>query len=210
MLWMFIAEGTDWWRRTFSNRRLWIGAAPTVILLTLAVHSTWSGWHVHREGDLRSVLQYVKSHWRPGDRIFVHSTAGHVFLYYAPNLGFQPTDYVVGKCSDDVQRTSLYQAESLRGTPRVWLAIWATDENELLFRYLTAIGTVRDTFSVEHDPSVSFMMGGAAVLFDLASPAFAALNPATFSMADRGQPAAPWDCYGVFTAVPEAAQTALR
>ena len=150
LLFVLVAEGADWCRRVVPPRATWIGAAPIIVLLALSLQGTWSGWRIQRSGDLRSVFQYISNHWQPADRLFVHFTAAQQFFYYAPRLGLQAADYTVASCSDDVQRKALWEIERYPGRPRVWIAVWATDQTELLFRYLAATATVRDAFS--NDP----------------------------------------------------------
>ena len=201
---MLVGEGADYFRQLFSTRLRWVGTAPLIVLVALGIQGTWSGWRIQRNGDLRAPLQYVRQHWQPGDRLFVHHAAGQVFLYYAPRLGFASTDYVVSRCSDDVERAALWQMEALGGSPRVWVLVWGTDENELLFRYLSARATVRDTFSAGgQEPGDSFMMRGAAILYDLTAPRSPGVTPATLDVpgtADRHPEAR--SCYGVFSPWP--------
>ena len=204
LLLILVAEGADWCRRTFASGWLWIGAAPMIVLLALGAHGTWSGWRIQRNGDLRSPLEYVRQHWQPGDRLFVHYTAAQVFLYYAPRLGFSSTDYVIGNCSDEVQRAALWQVETLRERPRLWVLVWGADETDLLFRYLTATATVRDTFGGQNSGGSS-MMAGTAILYHLNPPAGPAMTPATFSTAkDADGDFIPQSCYGVFNPFPAA------
>jgi hypothetical protein len=198
---MLAAESAHWWWRRTSRFSIWLAAAPAIVLFTLGLQGAWSTFRLHGDGDVRAALNYTREHWQTGDRLFVYYAAEQPFAYYAPRLGFTPTDYVVGRCSNDLQRTDVWQLDQLRGRPRVWVVTLGTDGTARIFRYLAAIGTVREMFPAAGDGDMSSIIAGAAVLYDMSHPA-SSITPATINI--PGEPetdSVAWDCYGVFRPV---------
>jgi hypothetical protein len=192
-------EGADWSRQALMAHAKWIAAVPSLLLIGLGVQATWHAWGFQGNSDLREVFHYVRDHWRPGDRLYVHFATAQVFMYYAPQLGFAPGEYILGTCSD-TDESMLRQVDVLRDHPRVWMAICCTDESEPVYKYLGSLGPIRDTFAVKGQlPGDSALIRGAAILYDLSAADATAITPSTFPLPPAPAPAGVPPCYGLFT-----------
>jgi hypothetical protein len=192
-------EGACWSRQALMPHAKWIAAAPCLLLIGLGVQGTWHSWGFQGNGDLRGVFHYVRDHWRPGDRLYVHFATAQVFMYYAPRLGFEPGEYLLGTCRD-TDESMLQQVDVLRNRPRVWMAICCTDESEPVYKYLGSLGPTRDTFVVRGQlPGESGLIRGAAILYDLSAADATAITPSTFPLPPPPDPAGVPPCYGLFT-----------
>lgn len=49
--------------------------------------------------EIRPVVAYVKAHQQPGDQLYVYRSGINQFLYYAPQFGYAPDNYVLGENS---------------------------------------------------------------------------------------------------------------
>lgn len=106
--------------------------------------------------EIRPVIEYLKSHQKSSDRIYVYHKGKTQFLYYAPKYGYLETNYLIGygDLPDDrgVSEENLakfkQEIAELRGKQRVWfLFSGAKDEEEKAFLdYLNPIGKKLDLF----------------------------------------------------------------
>ena len=191
-------EGAYWSRQVLVAHAKWIAAAPYLLLIGLGVHGSWHSWRFQGNGDLRGVFHYVRDHWRPGDRLYVHFATAQVFMYYAPRLGFEPGEYLLGICSE-TDESMLRQVDVLRNRPRVWMAICCTDESEPLYKYLGSLGPTRDTFVVGDPlPGESGLIRGAAILYDLSAADATAITASTFPLPPPPDRDGVPPCYGLF------------
>ena len=199
---MVVAEGTGFWWRLLAVRSRWLGALPAVAVLVLAVYSTWNALRTPDLDDIRSVLQNVKSSWRPGDRVYVYYGAGQQFLYYESRYHFAPADYILGTCSGANGRAALRELDQLRGHARMW---FVTSRNavdpEYLLGYLDAIGTRLPMGSVKGPDKYGNRNGAFGYLYDLSeSPRSRSVSADEYTLPEnlrRNEPY-PWTCYGVF------------
>jgi hypothetical protein len=201
---ILVAEGTECCWRIAPARARWMAPLPFAVVLALMVQSTWVGFDERRRQDFRSVLQYVDSHWRPGDRLYVYYAAGQQFLYYAPRYRFTADEYTIGSCSRGRGITYLKELDRLRGQARVWILMSRyTIEPELFSGYLDAIGTRLDSAFVEPSDIDSLYWESAFVnLYDLTnSSKSAAVTADRFALPANLASAEtyPWTCYGVFS-----------
>src|SRR5262249_49611672 len=110
-----------------------------------------------------------------------------------------PGDYIVGTCSD-TDESMLRQVDVLRDNSRVWMAICCTDESEPIYKYLSRLGPVRDTFAVEGElPGDSALLRGAAILYHLSAADATAITASTFPLPPAPAPGGVPPCYGLFT-----------
>jgi hypothetical protein len=192
-------EGAYWSQQVLAGRAKWIAAVPYLLLIGLGVQAAWNAWEFQGNSDLRGVFQYVRDHWRPGDRLYVHFATAQVFMYYAPRLGFAPDEYILGICSE-TDESMLRQVDVLREHPRVWMAICCTDESEPIYKYLGSLGRIRDSFAVKGQlPGDSALLRGAAILYDLSGADATAIKASTFPLPPAPAPADVPPCYGLFT-----------
>ena len=114
--------------------------------------------------ELRTVLEHVRDHRRPGDVMYLYYAAQFPMRYYAPRLGFAEDDYVQGKISRKSPERYLRDLDELRGHRRVWVVFShatekrGVDEQRYILEYLDLIG-VRVEARLEPD--------AAAYLYDL-------------------------------------------
>ena len=192
-------EGAYWSWQILMPRVKWVAAVPFLLLIGLGVQATWHAWGFQGNSDLRGVFHYVRDHWRPGDRLYVHFATAQVFMYYAPRLGFAPADYILGTCSE-TDESMLRQVDVLRDNPRVWMAICCTDDSEPIYKYLASLGKIRDKFAVEGQlAGESALLRGAAILYDLSGAEATAITPSTFPLPPPPEPTGVPLCYGLFT-----------
>jgi hypothetical protein len=69
---------------------------------------------------LRPAAEYVRSHWQPGDALYVYYGAGQAFRYYAPRVGLADSGYVLGGCARGEPVKYLRELDTFRGRRRVW------------------------------------------------------------------------------------------
>jgi hypothetical protein len=92
---------------------------------------------------LRPVLEHVRDRYTPGDRVYVFYGAVPAFGYYAPRLGLEGANVVLGRCSIADPREYLREIDRLRGARRVWVVVTHAQrdgEVELILSYLDRIG----------------------------------------------------------------------
>lgn len=207
LLLILVAEGADWWRQLFSGRLRVLGLAPLILVLSFAGLATWRVLMKPRQPDLRLALGSVRQNWQPSDRLYVHYTAGQVFSYYAPQLGFAPDDYVRGTCSQATNRTPLLEVDGLRGYPRVWVMALGLSDNNPFLIYLNAIGTLGEARDISgSDGATSLLSEGFVSLYDLTSARRPAVSAEAFPVPEETDPeAVPWGCYGVQNPIAETA-----
>ncbi len=145
------------------------GAIPAVLLAmaltatpTLGALRALKTPRTHEE--LRTVLEHVRDHRRPGDVMYLYYAAQFPMRYYAPRLGFTEDDYVQGKISRKSPERYLRDIDELRGHRRVWVVFShstekrGVNEQQYILDYLDRIG-VRVEARIEPD--------AAAYLYDL-------------------------------------------
>jgi hypothetical protein len=121
--------------------------------------------------ELRPVVQYLATHRRPDDPIYVYYGGLHAFRYYAERAGIPPAAYRVIACRRGAWTRYLTALDSLRGSPRLWLVLShafnkaGVREDSLVLGYLARIGRRLDDFTAP---------GATVQLFDLSDSTRAA------------------------------------
>jgi hypothetical protein len=78
----------------------------------------------YRLEELKPIMQYVRDHWREGDKVYLYSQTNVAFEFYASRFGFKPEDWTNGmmaglfKPSQEQIRSDF---EPLVGQPRLWV-----------------------------------------------------------------------------------------
>jgi hypothetical protein len=198
---ILVVEGADWLRRRLSPRVGWVSAVPLMTIAVLAAFALVTEFRARGNGDLRRSMSLIREHWQPGDRAYVHYQSAQVFAYYAPRLGFAPSDYVIGSCQDG-SATALHDIETWRGRSRVWVVALGEEQTGLLARRLNEIGTVRESHLVSGaETDVSDGDRGFVALYDLTTPS-AAVSAETLAAMTAPHPNDPgWTCYGPFSPI---------
>jgi hypothetical protein len=95
----------------------------------------------------RPVLQEVKAHWLPGDRLVVFREWARISTkYYGRRFGLEDWTYIDrlrgARTNEQVLRGYLRSIDAFRGVPRTWFYLEGTAdcEDEAILGYLTAIG----------------------------------------------------------------------
>jgi hypothetical protein len=203
MLLMLVAEGGEQCRRLLTGRWRVVGTVPLVIVLVLAVLATWRDFQRPRQVDMRVALQDIRSTWQKGDLLYVYYTAGQVFSYYGPRLGFANADYVQGTCSHATNRTPIREIDAFRGRPRLWVMALGLTHNPFL-DYLDAMGRVRQVIDISgSDGATSPLSEGFVSLYDLSTATRPDITAESIPVAEETDPEAePWTCYGVQNPIP--------
>jgi hypothetical protein len=136
------------------------------------------------QGGTRPVLEDIKAHWLPGDRLVVARGTWTFRLvdYYGDLLGLEDwsrLDRLEGEYStEEILRSYLQRIDAYRGSPRVWFHLEGTTpcEEEAILGYLDAIG--RRLHFVEAHLEWGHRISGH--LYDLSDPV-----PLASTSADR-------------------------
>jgi hypothetical protein len=84
----------------------------------------------HQE-DAREIVEMLADAWRPGDAIYLYCDSLYPFRYYAPRLGFAPTDVTVGRSADGRWADAMADVQDLPRRPRVWLMFSHVHQEDL-------------------------------------------------------------------------------
>jgi 4-amino-4-deoxy-L-arabinose transferase-like glycosyltransferase len=144
---LLIAAGADW----ISRQAVFVAVPFTVMLFAPA--TVMAAYHLKKPvaiEEIKPVLQHVRDHWRPGDRMYVYAGARAAMAYYGDRYGFRPGDLVLGVQARDQWQQSWDDVDRLRGGARVWILFahvytWgsANEETVILF-HLDQIGRQLD------------------------------------------------------------------
>jgi hypothetical protein len=167
---ILVAEGTAWISRSLARRQAVLGIVPVALCLVppvLALARTLPPYDIEHS---RAMLRYVQEHRQPGDAIYVFPLSRMGVLFYGPQFGIGPHEFVTSVCERDDTRGYLRDADQFRGRPRVWVLTSGArpyrTARPSLRQYLEAIGVHRDTYA---KPSLQFGEV-TADLFDLSDP----------------------------------------
>lgn len=121
--------------------------------------------------EIRPVIEYIASHDRPGDIIYVHQ-GKQQFIYYADKFGYAPQDYILSpdNLSDEDDEISKWRKfpskiKPFYGRPRVWFVATTDDaeaEAAALVKHLNRFGGQVDSFK---------QPGAFVYLYDLSNSA---------------------------------------
>jgi hypothetical protein len=164
-------------------------------------------------------LARIRARWQPGDVLYTAYGKSMEVSYYAPRMGLNTSEYVLGPCDFRDPRTALRAVDRLRGKRRVWVIVDpGVTFPSIEYAYLRTIGIQRDSLAVT--PPRSLRRGAAtpydvetAYLFDLSDVTRLAratadsyrLSPV---MRRRVDPDNEWACRGVFS--PTVRESAAR
>lgn len=159
------ATGIDFWRRSTTN--LVAGLCVVALLFLLPVYLQAKFLiHPDVQYDLKPAMSYVKSHWRPGDALYLHwgsDALGDYYLNAPPALAIPPADLIHGIYEPDPALAPEHYAEDLlkaQGRARVWIlfSMGAEKDESRFEKILSARGR-----QLDHQQ----FPGSAADLYDL-------------------------------------------
>lgn len=142
---LIIAEGIQFLLTHFRLQQFYsapaIGIIVSVFLLVPPVaRASQLIVYPERKAELRPVVEYVKAHQQPEERLYIHRSSDRAFPYYARKYGYQPNDYVTSVDLADIRQ--------FRGSHRIWLV--ASDmkkgEDKAILAALNSVGTPVDVF----------------------------------------------------------------
>jgi hypothetical protein len=155
----------------FAARARLAGVAAAVLFVAIPIHAAVRTRPPYSIQPLRPVLERVDRLRQPGDIFYVDYVAAQAFLFYAPRFGFEPGEYVIGKCAVADRRDYLRQVDRFRGRPRVWVigTHLSAVERSLTVGYLERIGRRLESVFV---PPIGAPVRYAAYarLYDLSDP----------------------------------------
>lgn len=161
---LIIAEGIAWLltqpRDRYKPAFILGGLVSAALVVPPVLRASQLLLYPTQVEEIRPVLAYVKSHQAPGDRLYVYPSGINQFLYYAPQFGYVPADYVLGEHSMATggrRNRQLSQAgvkrfkrevKALRGEARVWFVFCRASEVEeqAFLSALQPIGQPLDQF----------------------------------------------------------------
>lgn len=140
---LIIAEGIGFLLTHFRLQRFY--SLPTIGILVAAIllippvaRAGQLIIYPERKAELRSVIEYVKAHQKPEERLYIHRSSDRVFPYYARKYGYQPNDYVMSVDLADIRQ--------LRDSQCFWLLASDTKEDKEILAALNSVGTQIDVF----------------------------------------------------------------
>lgn len=133
----------------------------TALIMPPAIQSSQLLIRPVRLEELRPVLDYVKAHQMPTDKLYVYRSGINQFLYYAPRFDYASEEYILGKAmlaTGKKQDHQLSEAgikrlrreiRQLRREPRIWFVFCRASkvEEQAFLSALKPIGQQIDRFS---------------------------------------------------------------
>lgn len=119
--------------------------------------------------DIRNIMSYVRDQRKAGDSIYFYHGQRDAFHYYAPRLGFEEGEYILGSDPPGkargpaVMETDKQDLDQLRGRGRVWVVFASgrtyngINEEEFMCEYLDGFGRRLNQYKTD---------GVAAYLYD--------------------------------------------
>ena len=127
------------------------GLASLWVLVGLAVFPVVRRPPPYHREHLRPVAQFVASHRRPDEPLYVYYGLAPAFSFYGPRFALTGAETVIGTCHRGDPRRYLAEVDRFRGSRRVWLLLGHSlprfQEREQILRYLDSIGTRKSSFS---------------------------------------------------------------
>jgi hypothetical protein len=114
-----------------------------------------------RSDQIKPMLQYLKDHRQPGDRVFVYCLAWPPYRYYASQYGLPLDDSVVVGTRATDWRKYLDDVDQFKGEPRMWmLFLHHTTSTRLFQGELARVAVRREGLQAE---------GAAVGLYDFSN-----------------------------------------
>ena len=142
-LWLFLAPITillvaaaidELWLRSRGRLPLLAPAVAVAMLAFPAVAAARLAAEPPQREEIRPLLQYIRAHYRDGDRLYLYASTARPALYYAARgLGF-PGEVIVAVSRSGDRSAFERDAEQLRGKGRTWV----------LFSHVRGRGDVND------------------------------------------------------------------
>lgn len=164
---LLMAEGAEQLRRALRGSMRALAMAVIALLIIPPAAQALIAIPYGR-AEIKPLLGYLRQHWQPGDRLYVHYDARHSFSYYAPRYGIAPSEYILGPCARFKPEAYLQALNAQRGAPRIWIlfggGVGAAGFNEQAFML-----DFLDHFGTRLDDRVA--RGSALFLYDPRAPA---------------------------------------
>ena len=139
----------------------WFGA---ILIVFFILHPY--GFEVKKRENSRPAIEYIRNHWKEGDKAYIHNGAEAPFRYYYQPYGFHREDFIIGIYAPEEWVRYKQELNKMVGSHRVWVLFSLLFEsriqevNMFLF-FLGEMGTKCDEFHAE---------GFSVYLYDLSAP----------------------------------------
>ncbi|MBN1871809.1 MAG: glycosyltransferase family 39 protein [Candidatus Omnitrophica bacterium] len=80
--------------------------------------------------EIRPALEYLRSHFKEGDDIYLYYSTYFCFKYYAENYGFEDIDYIKGVQGTHDREKYIRDLSRLKGRGRVWFIFTHVQKDE--------------------------------------------------------------------------------
>ena len=165
-----VAAGAEAVRRSATRLHVALGALSMLILVSPAavgVAEMPPPYDIERHRDMLSWLQQRR---QPGDLVWVFPLTRIGTLFYGPQYGLQPDEWITSVCDRNDVRPFIRDVDRFRGVSRLWVittqAFPYRVARPAVRRYLGTIGVRRDSLIL---PSLT--QGEVSVdLYDLSDP----------------------------------------
>ncbi|HEY6103219.1 MAG TPA: hypothetical protein VI007_08355 [bacterium] len=110
--------------------------------------------------EIRPVIAYMQRHSLPDDVAYLTPSAKWAYRYYAPRIGFNPRQVVIGDYDREDWRGVAADLDQVRSRGRVWVVLshFFPDEERFIRYHLDTLGIRRDSFTAT---------GAMVLLYDL-------------------------------------------
>jgi hypothetical protein len=120
------ALGNPWWQRNLARVLCWSATCAIIFLYPIYIQAKYV-LHPEVRYDAKPAIQYVKTHWQPGDSIYLHwgsDVLGHYYLKADPVLSPPADQLITGtyeKNPDAREKTYADDLLKVQGRARVWV-----------------------------------------------------------------------------------------
>jgi hypothetical protein len=169
---LVIAAGVGYvWESVGQKGRLIAALLAAALLLPSAGNAAKNLVRPPGREEMRPVLRHVAKNWQQGDVMYLYYAGAKVFEYYAPRVGLEGVEPIVGTMSRGDWFEYVRDLEALRGKPRMWVVFMhphkldGVDEQKLFLMTLERMGGQLQRF-VETDASAYLydLSGGEKIL----------------------------------------------
>jgi hypothetical protein len=150
---ILIAEGIE---GIIAKIRPVLAVSFVILLVSLAVNPAMRIYslltHYLAKEEIRPVLNYLKTHFKNGDIVYVYYGADPAFHYYQERLRLSFDRVVIGTQFRENPEKYIQQLEPLRGEERVWVlfshmeGVGGFQEAKVILDYLESVGHLEDLY----------------------------------------------------------------
>ncbi len=169
-----IAAAIEWLGRSAASYSPALTALAVGAAAAPALYGTIETPPVYQMENIKPVLSHLQAKRSPGDAVYVYYGAVPAVAFYDDDYGLPESNYVVGACHRGSNRRYLEELDGFRGSKRLWVVMTHAfppyRERDDILRYLDAIGSRRDAFTVEAQTIGARGLPAEVFLYDLSDP----------------------------------------